>query len=237
MGFFKREKERTLDEEAKRQVFLEKKVKRNVYIFSISFVVMGLIMILFPQFTLETICYLFAAVLGILGIFNLIIYFSRDILKDVYRYDFVSGVMMILVAILFIWRSQLFINLIPIIMGVLVFGNGVTKLQRSIDLVRTGYNGWVFVLLFALMSMAVGVFIILQPDFIAQAVIVIIGISLVFGGVTDIITLILLGRQVKEIKKRLPIDVPGEYLPEDKIVDEDRPAEDKQYLTDDVISR
>ncbi|MBR2276140.1 MAG: DUF308 domain-containing protein, partial [Lachnospiraceae bacterium] len=152
MGF----RDKKVDEEVRRQIIMENKVKKDVYVFAVSFIVMGLIMIFFPQFTLETICYLFAAVLAVLGIFNLIVYFTRDILKDVYRYDFVSGVMMILLAIVFVWRSQLVINLIPIVMGLVVFWNGVTKLQRSIDLGRTGYSGWIFVLIFALMSIAVG---------------------------------------------------------------------------------
>lgn len=227
MGF----RDKKVDEEVRRQIIMENKVKKDVYVFAVSFIVMGLIMIFFPQFTLETICYLFAAVLAVLGIFNLIVYFTRDILKDVYRYDFVSGVMMILLAIVFVWRSQLVINLIPIVMGLVVFWNGVTKLQRSIDLGRTGYSGWIFVLIFALMSIAVGIVIIMQPDFIAQAVIIIIGISLVFGGVTDIITLVLLGKRVKELKERMPIDVNADYISEADVVDvEEGLSSEKQYL-------
>ena len=225
-------KQRNADFEARRQVIMENKIKRDVYVFAIAFIVMGLVMIFFPQFTLETLCYLISAVLAVLGVFNLVIYFTRDILKDVYRYDFVTGLMMILLAIIFVWRSQLMINLIPIIMGVIVFWNGVTKLQRSIDLLRTGYSGWIFVLILSLMSITVGIFIILQPDFIAQAVMVIIGISLVFGGVSDIITLILLGKRVNEIKKRLPIDTDGSFISEDNIVDEEKFSDEDRYLTD-----
>ncbi len=214
-----RQKGSTLDMEAKHQMLLERKVKRDVYIFAISFIIMGMIMIIFPEFTLETICYLFAAILAVLGIYNLVLYFTRDILKDVYRYDFVSGVMMLLIAVLLVVRSQFFINLIPMIMGIVVFGNGIIKFQRAIDLLRTRYSGWIFVLIFALMSIAVGIFIIFSPEFIAEAVTIIIGISLVFGGLTDIITLILLGKQVNEIKKHLPIDVDGEYVSEDSVID------------------
>ncbi|HAG68686.1 MAG TPA: hypothetical protein DCL38_01785 [Lachnospiraceae bacterium] len=216
-----RKKDSEGDIDFKRRIIMENKIKRDVYVFAITFIVMGLVMIFFPQFTLEMLCYLIAAVLAVLGVFNLVIYFTRDILKDVYRYDFVTGLMMVLVAVIFVWRSQLMINIIPIIMGIIVFWNGVTKLQRSIDLLRTGYSGWIFVLIFALMSITVAIFIILQPDFIAQAVTVIIGISLVFGGVSDIVTLILLGRRVDEIKKRMPIDTEGRIISTEDIVEED----------------
>ncbi len=212
-------KQENIDLESKRQAIMENKIKRDVYVFAAAFIVMGLVMIFFPKFSLEMLCYLIAAVVGVLGIFNLVIYFTRDILKDVYRYDFVLGIMMILVAIIFVARSEQMVTLIPIMMGVIVFWNGVTKLQRSIDLLRTGYSGWIFVLMLALMSITVGIFIIVEPDFIAQAVMVIIGISLVFGGVSDIITLILLGKRVKEIKSRLPIETEGNFVNEDKIID------------------
>ena len=220
-------KQMNIDIEERRRIIMENKVKRDVYVFAIAFIVMGLVMIFFPQFTLEMLCYLIAAVLGILGIFNLIVYFTRDILKDVYRYDFVLGVMMILVAIIFVVKSELMIDLIPVIMGIIVFWNGVTKLQRSIDLFRTGYSGWVFVLIISLMSIALGVFIILQPEFIAQAVMIIIGISLVFGGVSDVISLILLGRRVKEIKDRMPIETRGSFVDE-VIVDQAQPDTDAE---------
>ncbi|MCR5107726.1 MAG: DUF308 domain-containing protein [Lachnospiraceae bacterium] len=186
---------------------MEKKFQKEMYLFAAAYIIMGIWMVIFPQFTLEMICYLFAAVLAVLGIFNIIMYFSKDVKNSLYRHDFAGGAICILIAIVMIWKSQMFINIIPLVMGIIIFANGVMKLQRVLDLKRIGYSGWVFVLLFALLSICVGIFVMFQPDFIAKAVIIIIGISLIFSGITDVMTLIVMKKQVSE------------YLGEDDIVD------------------
>ncbi|MCR5735932.1 MAG: DUF308 domain-containing protein [Lachnospiraceae bacterium] len=176
---------------------MEKKSVRELYVFAAAYILMGLFMVIFPQFTIEMVCYLLAAVLFVMGIFNVVLYFKKDLKETLYRHDFATGVIMILIALIMVFRSQMFVTIIPMVMGVLIFGNGVMKLQRVLDLKRTGYSGWVFVLLFALLCISVGVFVMLEPDFIAKAVMIVIGISMIFSGITDVMTIFVLQKQVK----------------------------------------
>ncbi len=193
-----------------------------MYIIAAGYILMGLFMVIFPQFTLEMVCYLLAAVLAVMGIFNIIVYFMKDIKDSFYKYDFAAGIIMILIAVIVIFRSQIFIDIIPLAMGVLIFANGVIKIQRVIDLKRTGYNGWIFVLLFALLCICVGIFVMLQPDFIAKSVVIVIGISMIFSGLTDVMTLLVLQKQVKLYFEEKGYDIEAEGR---EILKEDEPDE------------
>ncbi|MCR4922466.1 MAG: DUF308 domain-containing protein [Lachnospiraceae bacterium] len=175
------------------------KFKREMYTYAAAYILVGLWMVLFPQFTLDMVCYLIAAVITVVGVFDIILYFRKDIKTDIYRNDFAQGLILILIAILLVWKSQLFINIMPVIMGIVIFSNGVLKLQRVIDLKRIGFNGWIYVLIFALLCISLGIFVMLEPDFIARAVMIVIGISLVFSGITDVVTLLIMGRHLKKL--------------------------------------
>ena len=120
-----------------------KKMKMNTFLVSLLYVVLGVIMMFFPKTTMETICYIFAGVLILIGIVYTISYFRRNIVDSYYRYDLVYGLVTILCGVLIIVKVDLLINLIPIVMGILIFGNGIIKLQHAVDLKRVDFSGWV----------------------------------------------------------------------------------------------
>ncbi|MBQ7586698.1 MAG: DUF308 domain-containing protein [Lachnospiraceae bacterium] len=177
---------------------MERRINKSVFVIPVVYIILGLVMVIFPQTTMKTFCLSLGAIAAVLGIVSLISYFSRDAVDFVYRYDFVNGVLLILLGLLFIVKMELITELIPVMLGVMVLANGIMKLQHTIDLKRIGFNGWLYVLVFSLLSLLVGAVCILQPDFIASILVILMGISFLFCGLTDFITLFFLSRRLKE---------------------------------------
>ena len=177
---------------------MERRINKSVFVIPVVYIILGLVMVIFPQTTMKTFCLSLGAIAAVLGIVSLISYFSRDVVDFVYRYDFVNGVLLILLGLLFIVKMELITELIPVMLGVMVLANGIMKLQHTIDLKRIGFNGWLYVLVFSLLSLLVGAVCILQPDFIASILVILMGISFLFCGLTDFITLFFLSRRLKE---------------------------------------
>ncbi len=176
---------------------MKKSINKSVFVIPVVYIILGLVMVIFPQTTMKTFCLSLGAIAAVLGIVSLISYFSRDAVDFVYRYDFVNGVLLILLGLLFIVKMELITELIPIMLGVMILANGVMKLQHAIDLKRIGFNGWLYVLVFSLLSLLVGVVCVLQPEFIAAILVIMMGISFLFCGLTDFITLFFLSRRLK----------------------------------------
>ena len=177
---------------------MKSSINKSVFVIPVVYIILGLVMVIFPQTTMKTFCLSLGAIAAVLGIVSLISYFSRDAVDYVYRYDFVNGVLLILLGLLFIVKMELITELIPIMLGVMILANGVMKLQHAIDLKRIGFNGWLYVLVFSLLSLLVGVVCVLQPAFIAAILVILMGISFLFCGLTDFITLFFLSRRLKE---------------------------------------
>ena len=177
---------------------MERRINKSVFVIPVVYIILGLVMVIFPQTTMKTFCLSLGAIAAVLGIVSLISYFSRDAVDFLYRYDFVNGVLLILLGLLFIVKMELITELIPVMLGVMVLANGIMKLQHTIDLKRIGFNGWLYVLVFSLLSLLVGAVCILQPDFIASILVILMGISFLFCGLTDFITLFFLSRRLKE---------------------------------------
>lgn len=180
---------------------MEKKVNKSVFVVPAVYIVLGLVMVIFPETTEKTFCLALGAIAAFLGIISLVTYFSRDVEDSVYRYDFVNGVMLLLLGLFFIVKMEMVIKLIPIMLGVMILGNGIIKLQHAIDLKRIDFNGWLYVLVFSLLCLSVGAVCIFRPAFIADTLIILMGISFLFCGITDFITLFLMSRRIKEYSR------------------------------------
>ena len=176
---------------------MEAKINKSVYVTAAVYIVLGLVMVIYPETTMKTFCLALGAIFAVLGIINLVIYFTRNVMDSVYRYDFVSGVMLILAGLMFIVKMDKIIELIPMILGVLILLDGVIKLQHAIDLKRIDVGGWIYVFVFSMLCLSVGTVCIWQPEFIASTIVVIMGISYIFCGITDFVTIFLLRRKMK----------------------------------------
>ncbi|MFT3984686.1 MAG: DUF308 domain-containing protein [Lachnospiraceae bacterium] len=197
-----------------------KRMKLNTFLVSLLYVVLGVIMMLFPRSTMETLCYVFAGVLFLIGLVYTVSYFKRNVVESYYRYDLVYGLVTILCGFLIIIKVDLLINLIPIIMGILIFGNGIIKLQHAIDLKRVNFSGWFYVLIFSLLCITIGTVLIFQPAFIADTVTIIIGISFAFSGITDLITLLLISKKMKDYEDGKTVIINNSETDNSETIDE-----------------
>ena len=208
---------------------MEKKINKSVFVIPAVYIVLGLVMVIFPETTEKTFCLSLGAIAAVLGIISLVTYFSRDFEDSVYRYDFVNGVMLILLGLLFIVKMEMIIKLIPIMLGVMILANGIMKLQHAIDLKRIEFSGWLYVLVFSLLCLSVGAVCLFRPAFIASTIIILMGISFLFCGITDFITLFLMIRKVKEYAKESSANKGRAKAKKDKDKEKDTITENKKF--------
>ena len=211
------------------------KINKSVYVTSAIYVVLGLVMVIFPETTMKTFCLTLGAIAAVLGIINLVTYFTRNtVIDSVYRYDFVTGVVLILAGLALIVKMDKVIELIPVLLGILILVNGIIKLQHAIDLKRIEFNGWLYVLVFSLLCLSIGAICVLQPAFIAKTLIIIMGISFIFCGATDFITLFLLAKKMKEYSSNTGNDDISEETVTENSKKEDSEKADEAFVAEET---
>jgi uncharacterized membrane protein HdeD (DUF308 family) len=72
-------------------------------------------------------------------------------------------------------------------LGIVILINGIVKLQQVAELVRMNEGGWLFIAILAAVNIIIGIVAILNPFDTANLLIRVIGIGLLYGGITDLI--------------------------------------------------
>lgn len=180
-----------------------KKVKWNVILSSIIYVILGVLLIIWPDIMTKNICYVVGFFSIAIGIVNLIDYIRHDIVLEGYRYSLVVGLAFILVGVFILSKVEMVMSIIPFLLGLAVTISGFMKFQNAIDLIRLKYSGWGAVLFIASLNIAFGIVLMVNPFESALVLSICIGIGMIYSGVSDLIATIMLSNSVKKLVKEI----------------------------------
>lgn len=182
-----------------------KEMKKNVMISSLIYVIVGVILTIFPDSTARTIGYAFATVILIAGLSFLYRFITKDISYSFVGNEFVIGIVLIMASVFVFMRVDTIVSIIPMLLGVVITVSGISKLQNAIGLHKMHYHGSTAVLAFAILNIVFGIVLILNPFGAATTLIMLIGLGLIFSGVTDFVTTFLITGNIIKMKKNSDI--------------------------------
>lgn len=164
-----------------------KKLSQISTITSIIFIVVGIFLIIKPETTLSLISYILGIIILVNGIMNLIRYFSNREKGNLYDFGCISGIMSVVVAIIFISSPNMIASIIPLMLGVWILVNGVVKLQFSMNLRNYQNSNWVRSMIISGLSIVLGIILILNPFKGAVVLTQIIGAFLIGYAILDLL--------------------------------------------------
>ena len=188
-----------------------KELKKNMILLAVFYLILGIILVLFPEGSGYAICYLIGGLTIIYGIFHLVLYQRTKSPFVTYHYDLVQGIIGLAIGIYVIIVPEILIETLPVVLGVVVMIDSIVKIQNAWDLKRMGYDRWWLVMIGALVTLVFGLLMVFYPFTVYLSVIVFVGISLIVNGVSDLITIFILNKKVKEFKSKV----------EDMVIDSD----------------
>ena len=176
---------------------LLKQIKWETLLTSALYIVLGVVALVIPDTMVKTLGYLIGILLIVAGAVSMICYLLREASLNYYRNGFGYGLVSIAVGILFLYKVEWIISLVPAILGILVVASGCRKLQDVIDMKRLGYGNWVAVLILAAVNVILGAALIANSLKAALFFLQLVGVGLIFSGVTDCITCFYLAKKAK----------------------------------------
>ena len=185
-----------------------KEVKAHVVLSAVMTILFGVFLILYPTSLPFLICRIIGAVLIVMGIVG----FISFLVSDGYQRLFVIGALIIIViGIWFITHPASVVSLIPIIVGILMIYHGIGDLSlwsnaRTVDLPHQAAY-----LIAAIVSIALGVFCIVSALKVVELGMILIGLFLIYDGVSDLVIGVNVGKGNRAYSKNFnpdePIDV------------------------------
>ena len=98
-------------------------------------------------------------------------------------------------------------GVIPVILGLYIAIDGLLSVKRTLELQRMDYSRWNINLILSLVSAGLGIFVVFHPLLTEAALFRVIGIVLLYAGVSDLWTIFQLSQWTKEYLKTHPVDV------------------------------
>lgn len=169
------------------------------------YLVLGLVLLLWPGTTAAVICYAFGGILVVYGAAAILSFFLSR--AAAFVFDLFLGIAALALGIFLLVRPQVIISILPIVLGLFILVDGLLNLLRAFELRRLEYQRWGVSLALSLISLALGLVILFHPYLAAEALVMVIGGVFIYEGVSDIWTIFMVGRLTKELRKRMPIEV------------------------------
>ncbi len=178
-----------------------KKIKWSSIASAVVYIIAGIALLLYPGQISDMFCDLFGIALIVYGIINIVVYFLIDIKESLFRNDFSSGIIKILLGVMVIYHKATFQTMIPFLLGIAVVASGFSKLQDGVDAHRIGFSGgWQFVVLAAI-SIVCGILIMSGVFREESLMLQVAGASILYSGLSDLYaTLYLTGKINKFLK-------------------------------------
>lgn len=159
-------------------------------------------LIIWPDLSIRTVS-VFLGIVGILfGITRIIGYFSNDPYRLAFEHDIILGSVQILIGITLIFHAQWLWETICLILGFVMLTDSMFKFRMSLEARRFGLNRWALILAASIITCILGLVGIFMPDRSSQAIVVVLGISILSYSIMNLITVL---TAVKITKKNQPI--------------------------------
>lgn len=166
--------------------FLKKGTMINL-IFTLLFLVIGIILVTNPATTLTVVSYVIETMLILGGIITIVNYVRVESKHDTFSFGFVQGVVCILIALFLIMNPTIIVTALPICVGIWMIFGSLSRIQVAIRLNAWGQKASGLYIFLAVLMFAIGIVIICNPFKTAVLIVQMLGISIVVYSVFDII--------------------------------------------------
>lgn len=184
-----------------------KNLKLNFILASILYLVLGLVLLIWPAASSLALCRLLGAALLLYGLFNLVGFFLRDSGMGAFRLELFLGVVATGVGIFFLVQPRLVLSFLPIVMGVYVVIDSAVALKRTLELYRMEYHRWWLSLVLALVGIVLGLVLVFRPFAVTTTFFRLVGVVFLYLGISDFWSLWRVTSLVRDLRKNGTIDV------------------------------
>ncbi len=176
-------------------------IKRELIFTNIAVIVVGILIVVFPESSTNAICRAVGVVLTIWGFFRIGAYFASRVSYAFGSFGLVQGAAILGFGVYFLVSPETLASFLTVILSIILIVGGAMKLQYGIDLARIKAKAWWAPLIAAGVMITLGIIAIINPFAVATSLMMFIGISLIVNGVLDLAAIVFLSLMLKRIEK------------------------------------
>lgn len=181
---------------------------------SILLAVLGIVLIAWPTFSVNALGVICGILLILFGGVKLVGYFSKDLYRLAFQYDMPFGILLIILGIIMLIHPGNLASFICVVFGLSVLISSLFNIQTALDAKKFGINQWWLIFALSVIAAVWGLILVFRPSEAADAMAVLLGITLLFESAVNICTVV---TSVKIVKNQHPdVYVEEDYYFDDK---------------------
>lgn len=175
-----------------------KKFKWDSIITSVLTIILGILAVVMPSNLGDVLCYIFGAMLLIIGLTLIIKYFAVDRLLSGYSLFF--GMILVIVGI-FCFASTISVqNILTILFGLFIVIDSINSLTDSVICARMQVKGWILMFILSLITAIFGI-VVMFGSF--DTIMIIAGCALIIEGIRNLVITLVFSRKIRVAKNNL----------------------------------
>lgn len=172
-----------------------KELSKNELICNIVLLVVGIILTLWPDATLNLAVNIVGSIVIVFGLINLFMA-MKDNFND-YLTLFI-GILSVVVGIFIIVKSASVISIIHILLGIAILANGIINMKTLLS-VKTDTKKWKTLFITSIIITLLGILLIFKPLFIADMIVRIGGIVMILAALEGLLIVKDVNKSIKRI--------------------------------------
>lgn len=162
-----------------------KGLKVNYTASALICVVLGLILLIWPGTTTQIVCMLLGVVLLAYGVLQIGIYLLTKERNIISQGMLLLGIIFSVIGVWILLKPEMIIMAVPVIVGVLIVVHAIHNITQALSLKRDGYERWWVAFVLGIVTAAFGLVLIFKPFSVVDTVVRLIGIFLIYDGLSD----------------------------------------------------
>ena len=176
--------------------------KIGYLIISILLCILGIVLILVPDFSLTLLCRIGGVLMLLFGAVKIIGYLSKDLYRLAFQFDLAFGILLIVLGLILLTRSNAMIHLVCVLLGIFILADSLLKIQIALDAKVFGLGRWWIIFTTAIITGLVGTLLLLRPLESAHFAMILLGISILAEGVLNLVTVLIAVKMMRQSHKQ-----------------------------------
>ncbi len=164
--------------------------KIGYIVISVLLCALGVLLIVIPDPSVQWIGRIFGVVMIVFGLVKLVGYFSRDLFRLAFQYDFATGILMLLLGAMLLLYPDWMLSFFCTVLGILILADGLFKVQIALDARHFGITRWWGILCTAIFAGVCGGVLIFRPMQSVHVMMILLGIALLVEGILNLTTVL-----------------------------------------------
>lgn len=163
-----------------------KSLKANDMISSIVYVIIGLVLLIWPGTSTQVVCMVLGIVLLVYGLVQVALYLLKKEKTMLSQGMLILGIIFSVLGIWILIKPEMIIMAVPVIVGIIIIMHGLHNTLQALELKKMDYGNWWMALFFGILTLISGLILAYNPFKVVNTVVRVIGIFLIYDGISDL---------------------------------------------------